>query len=97
MSKLEKFIQLLREILFEADKEKNSPRSIWRVSLLDNIVVPEISELLKYAQGGEIYFKNGKKQSMLQSSYYITDEMAPLDKTSLGRKILELQQLYRKL
>jgi len=62
-------------------------------------VVREITELLQYAQNGTVYFKYGKAKSqrMLQSTYFMLDTFIPLDKTLLGIKIFELQDLYRKL
>ncbi|WIF88422.1 hypothetical protein [Acholeplasma laidlawii] len=97
MRKIEKFVKLLIEILDEVEKEKVNPDSLWHSSLLDNVVVPEISQLLKFAKNGVVYFKYGKKQRRLESTYFILDSMAPLDSVLLGQKILKLQQLYRKL
>lgn len=99
MNKLEKFKNLLQEILVELEKERANISSIWRRALLDNIVKPEISKLFEYAQKGEIYFQYGQSHSqrMLQSTYYITDAIEALDKTSLGQAILNLQKIYDKL
>ena len=70
---------------------------MWDAEQIQKVVVPEISELLSYAIKGEIYFKYGKKQSLLESSYLITDSLNDLSHTALGECILKLQNLYKKM
>ncbi len=62
-----------------------------------SMVEEEISELYTHFQKGEVYFKYGKKQRMLQSTYLLTDDMNGLSKTPLGEELLHLQTLYQKL
>ena len=60
------FICLLVDILDCAEKEKNAildgKDSLWTLEQIQKVIVPEISELLSYANKGKIYFKYGKKQ-----------------------------------
>ena len=95
--KQEKYVSLLRDVLEEAEKEKAKPDSIWGKDLIDDVVVPEMKELLEYAEKEEAYFKYGKRQARLVSTYFMFDSLEPRWNTILGSKILELQILYRKL
>ena len=92
------FICLLVDILDCAEKEKNAildgKISLWNLEQIQQVIVPEIGELLSYANNGRIYFKYGKKQRLLESSYLITDSLNDLSHTDLGKSILELQNLY---
>ena len=85
-------------ILDCAEKEKNTilngKGALWSLEQIQKVIVPEISELLSYANKGKIYFKYGKTQRLLESSYLITDSLNDLSHTSLGECILKLQNLY---
>ena len=98
MKKNNLFIYLLVDILDCAEKEKNAiiegKESLWNLEQIQKVVVPEISELLSHTNKGEIYFKYGKKQRLLESSYLITDSLNDLSHTALGECILKLQNLY---
>lgn len=95
------FISMLADILDCAEKEKNvildGQESLWTFEQIQKVIVPEISELLSYANKGEIYFKYGKKQRLLESSYLITDSLNDLSHTDLGECVLKLQNLYNTL
>jgi len=94
---MKNYINLLQVILLEIEKEKVNPNRLWSDAVLDDIVIPEISELLKYALKGEFYFKYGKKQRMLESEYHILDSVTLLlNKTILSDKILDLQVLLNR-
>ena len=67
---------------------------MWNLEQIQKVIVPEISELLSYANKGKIYFKYGKKQRLLESSYLITDSLNDLSHTALGECVLRLQNLY---
>ena len=92
------FICLLVDILDCSEKEKNAilngETSLWNLEQIQKVIVPEISELLSYANKGEIYFKYGRKQRLLESSYLITDSLNDLSQTVLGKCILKLQSFY---
>ncbi len=92
------FVCLLVDVLDCAEKEKNAildgKESLWNLEQIQKVIVPEISELLSYANNGKIYFKYGKKQRLLESSYLITDSLNDLSHTALGKGILKLQNLY---
>ena len=94
-AKLEKFICALQDVLSELEREKNNEESLW--GNLFEVVESEMNELLEYALKCEVYFKYGKKQRMLESTYFITDTMEPLDFTPLGKKIFAVQDIYKKL
>lgn len=96
MKKNDLFICLLVDILDCAEKEKNTilygNLSLWNLEQIQKVIVPEISELLSHAKKGEIYFKYGKEQRLLESSYLITDSLNHLSHTTLGKCILKLQK-----
>ena len=98
MRKINAFIDLLKETIECAEIERNhidkGVPSDWNYGLLKNVVFPEINELLSYANKGEIYFKYGKKQRRLESTYFLLDSFKRLSETPLGEKILELQHFY---
>ena len=95
------FICLLLNILDCAEKEKNTildgKDSLWNLEQIQKVIIPEISELLSYANKGKIYFKYGKKQRLLESSYLITDSLNDLSHTVLGENVLKLQNIYNTL
>lgn len=95
------YISLLVSVLACAEAEKglilDGKKSQWCLEQIHSIIIPEISELLSYANKGKIYFKYGKKQRMLESSYLITDSLNDLSQTALGESILKLQNLYDSL
>jgi len=92
------FIKSLVAVLDCAEKEKNTildgKMSQWNLEQIQKVIVPEISELLSYANKGKINFKYGKKQRLLESSYLITDFLNDLSHTALGDCILKLQNIY---
>ncbi len=96
-----KYRYLLADILACAEKEKkailNGNQSLWNLNQIQDVVVPEISELLLYANSDKIYFKFGKKQRFLESTYLITDSLNDLSHTDLGKCILRLQKFFYNL
>ena len=69
MKKNNLFICSLVDILDCAEKEKNAildgKESLWNLEQVQKVIVPEIRELLSYANKGKIYFKYRKKQRLL--------------------------------
>ena len=100
MEKLKLFINLLSEIIActeaEFGKIYSGQLSQWDVNQLE-VVRSEISELYSFALKGKVFFKYGKGQRMLESTYLITDSLSELNKTILGGKIAELQKLYNSI
>lgn len=98
MKKIDTFISLLNSVLDFAEKEKeimlDKKMSRWSLDQIQNTIIFEISELLSYAKNGKIYFKYGKKQRLLESSYLITDSLNDFSHTSLGESIFNLQKFY---
>lgn len=91
----------LNDILDDAAAEVASinagNESPWPLTLLNEVVIPEMTKLLNHAQNEEVLFEYGMRQRMLQSVYFILESLDDLHKTPLGSKIMELQELYRKL
>ena len=96
MKSIRPFLNLLNSILDEAVNEEaraQNGNSRWGERELKNIVIPEMNELKLHADRGDVFFKYGKNQRMLESTYLITDSLKELDSTSLGRKIILLQDM----
>ena len=91
MHKKERFVFILKEIMEcienETYKIDNGVSSEWERNQLQFVVRPEMYELLTYALKGKVFFKYGKKQRLLASTYLITDSLSGLSKTKLGSKI----------
>lgn len=90
-------VEQLTKVLNLIEKEINDKNSLWDNNQLINIVKPEIMELYTYFSNGNTFFKYGKKQRMLASTYIITDSLANLSNTVLGKEIIKLQEIYDKL
>ena len=100
MKSIRLFINLLNSILDEAINEETrvqNGNARWEERELKNIVIPEMNELKLHADRGYVYFKYNKKQRMLESTYLIIDSLKALDSTSLGRKIMLLQDIYNSI
>ncbi len=101
MNTIEIFICKLKDIVelveHECDSIDVGEASNWNKEQLENVVLPEIHELLTCALKGKVLFKYGKKQRLLEASYLITDSFSNLSKTALGEKILALQKFYNSL
>lgn len=98
MKNIDIFIRKLQDIVelvtLECDLIDAGRASKWDRDRLDGIVLPEINELLAYARKGKVFFKYGKRQCLLESSYVMTDSLENLYNTILGKKIVELQDFY---
>ncbi len=90
-------VEQLKKILIEIEKEIDSENSIWDKEQLVYVVKPEIEKLYAYFANGKVFFKYGKKQRMLESTYIITDSINSLMSTVLGKEIIKLQDMYNKL
>ncbi|MBQ7248341.1 MAG: hypothetical protein IJS22_09670 [Lachnospiraceae bacterium] len=100
MKNLTDFLVLLDQILNEAEIEKRKAiqcDSNWEARDLIKIVIPEMTDLRKHAENGEIYFRFGRRQRMLESTYLITDSLKPIGCTPLGQMIAQLQDMYNGL
>ena len=100
MNKQNEFISILKEVISCAQIEikniNSGKESSWTAEQIE-VVLSEISELLSYALKGMVFYKYGEKQRLLESSYIMTDSLMNLNRTTLGKQILELQKLYNKL
>jgi len=101
MQGLKMYINLLEEIVgcavYETKIIGAGKYSKWNAEQLKKVVIPEMNELLQHALKGEVFFRFGKTQRLLESTYLITDSLENLLDTSLGKKISELQELYDSL
>lgn len=89
--------KVLQEICNELERIANGANSPWSSSVLTDVIRPEIEELLDYADKGEVFFKYGKKQRLLQATYFMIDSLQPLFQTDLGKSLSVLQELYNHL
>ena len=87
-------IEQLKKILIILDAEIFDETSIWDKEQLLKVIKPEMEELYDHFKNGEIFFKYGKNQRMLESTYLITDSIKNLKNTILGKEILKLQNIY---
>lgn len=98
IKKIHSFTKLIEEVITlteeECRRKQEGEISKWDYKLLQNVVDLEMKELLLHAKNEKVYFKYGKQQRILESTYVITDSTEQLKETTLGRKILELQQMY---
>jgi hypothetical protein len=98
MIKQKIFVRILKEVISCAEIEikniSDGNESIWTVGQIENVVLPEMRELLSYALNGIVFYKYGEKQRLLESAYIMTDSLEHLDNTALGKQIGKLQNLY---
>ena len=90
-------LEQLKRVLNCIEKEIKNVISIWDKKQLISIVKPEMEELYNHFANGRVFFKYGKKQRMLESTYIITDSIKNLKETILGKEIIKLQELYNRL
>lgn len=98
MKEMQKFISMLYEVEQAAFYEKciisSGGNSAWEVKQLEQVVLPEVHALLSYALAGKVFFRYGKGNRLLESTYLLTDSLQNLSSTTLGKKIIELQRVY---
>ncbi len=90
-------VEQLMIVLKYIEEEMKKENSVWDKTQLSLVVKPEIEELYAYFANGKVFFKYGKKQRMLESTYIITDSIIDLNNTVLGKEINKLQEMYNKL
>ena len=90
-------IEQLKRVLNSIEEEIKSENSIWDKEQLISVVKPEMEELYIHFKNGRVFFKYGKKQRMLESTYIMTDSIRNLSNTRLGKEIIKLQEKYNKL
>ena len=87
-------IEQLKKILIIIENEISDEHSLWDKDQLIKVIKPEMEELYDYFKSGKKFFKYGKNQRMLESTYLITDSLKNLKNTNLGQEILKLQNIY---
>lgn len=94
------FLEVLEDTIKCAEEQKEKAihgETVWDSSLLERVVLPELKNLLLHFKNGEKYFNYGKRQRMLESTYFVTDRLENLWETELGSKLSRLQELYDRL
>ena len=91
------FITILNSVIDSAHHEvaliRNGGISEWNADLLEQVVIPEMNELLQYVLKGELFLKHGKQQRLLESTYLLTDSLNEISNTPLGRSVRKLQKM----
>ena len=90
-------IEQLKKILIILENEISDENSLWDKEQVLKVIKPEIEELYDKFRSGIKFFKYGKKQRMLESTYLITDSIKNLENTNLGKEILKLQKIYNNI
>ncbi|MBS1364142.1 MAG: hypothetical protein HPY96_07960 [Bacilli bacterium] len=90
-------VEQLKRVLNSIEEEIKSENSIWDKEQLISVVKPEMEELYTHFKNGRVFFKYGKKQRLLESTYIMTDAIRNLSNTSLGKEIIKLQEKYNKI
>ena len=90
-------VEQLKRVLNSIEEEIKSENSIWDKEQLISVVKPEMEELYTHFKNGRVFFKYGKKQRLLESTYIMTDAIRNLSNISLGKEIIKLQEKYNKL
>ena len=90
-------VEQLKRVLNSVEEEMKRENSIWDKEQLISVVKPEMEELYTHFKNGRVFFKYGKKQRMLESTYIMTDAIKNLSNISLGKEIIKLQEKYNKL
>ena len=90
-------IEQMKKILIIVENEIFDENSLWDKDQLIKVIKPEMEELYDYFKSGKKFFKYGKNQRMLESTYLITDSMKNLKNTNLGKEILKLQNIYNNI
>ncbi len=90
-------VEQLKRVLNSIEEEIKSENSIWDKEQLISVIKPEMEELYTHFKNGRVFFKYGKKQRLLESTYIMTDAIRNLSNTSLGKEIIKLQEKYNKL
>ena len=90
-------VEQLKRVLNSVEEEMKRENSIWDKEQLISVVKPEMEELYTHFKNGRVFFKYGKKQRLLESTYIMTDAIKNLSNISLGKEIIKLQEKYNKL
>lgn len=91
----EEYKQILENIIALAHREVttifNGGISDWTLFQLENIILPEMDELIQHILKGHLFLKYGRHQRLLESTYMLSDSLNKIAKTPLGVQITMLQ------
>ena len=90
-------IESLEKIFTIINNEIGNECSLWDKNIIKKVILPEMEDLYAHFVKGEKYFKYGKRQRMLESTYILTDSLEKLADTLLGHQILVIQHIYDKI
>ena len=77
-------VEQLKRVLNSVEEEMKRENSIWDKEQLISVVKPEMEELYTHFKNGRVFFKYGKKQRMLESTYIMTDSIRNLRNIPIG-------------
>ncbi len=90
------FLTLINRVLLEVQREKEKATSPWKSSQLQ-AVFDEFINLEAGLENGILLFPYGRKQRMLESTYFLTDSLEHLNQTPLGMLIDHFQEEYQRI
>ena len=77
-------VEQLKIVLNTIEEEIKNENSIWDKEQLISVIKPEMEELYAHFKNGRVFFKYGKKQRMLESTYIMTDSIRNLNLPSFA-------------
>lgn len=91
----EEYKEILENIIGFAHREvaiiRSGGVSCWDADQLEQVVIPEMTQLLHSLTKGELFLKYGKQQRLLESTYLLTDSVNMISNTPIGLLIRNLQ------
>ncbi len=86
-----KIVTLANKVADQVNKELDNKKTKWDANQLKSIVLPEIKMLLKSHDDKKKFYEYLSENEMLESTYLIIDSLDGLNKSTLGKTILCLQ------
>jgi len=86
-----KIVNLANKVVKLANKELDNKKTKWDADQLKSIVLPEMKMLLKSHMDENDFCDFLSENQMLESTYLIVDSLDGLNKSTLGKTILRLQ------
>lgn len=80
-----------KKVIDQANKELNKEKTKWDAEQIKTVVLPEMNMLLKSHTDKKEFYVFLSDNKMLESTYLIIDSLDCLNKSSLGKTILCLQ------
>ena len=84
-------VNFANKVVKLANKELDNKKTKWDADQLKSVVLPEIKMLLKSHTDKKVFYDYLSENQMLESTYLIIDSLDGLNKSTLGKTILRLQ------